>query len=101
MQVSGQGSPSTDTSAYCQARGRLDETVLQQIGSEVAEQLERQVTNDPLWRGRRVKIVDGTGLSMPDTAPNQRQWPQSTGQRPARRFPLLQLFLLSPFPSRP
>src|SRR5208283_3444908 len=31
----GQGSPSADTSAYCQARARLDETVLQQISSDV------------------------------------------------------------------
>jgi hypothetical protein len=91
VQFPGQRSPSTDTSAYCQARGRLDETVLQQIGSEVAEQLERQVTNDQLWLGRRVKIVDGTGLSMPDTAPNQRQWPQSSGQRPGCGFPLLKV----------
>ena len=80
------GSPSADTSAYCQARGRLDETVLQQIGSEVAKQLERRVTNHQLWLGRRVKIVDGTGLSMPDTAANQRQWPQSSGQRPGFGF---------------
>ena len=87
----GQGSPSADTSAYCQARARLDETVLQQIGSDVAEQLERQVTNDQLWLGRRVKIVDGTGLSMPDTAANQRQWPQSSGQKPGCGFPLLKI----------
>ena len=66
-----QGSPSSDTSGYCQARARLDEAVLQQIGTQVAEQLERQVTNEQLWLGRRVKIVDGTGLSMPDTAANQ------------------------------
>src|SRR5260370_2251135 len=78
----GQGSPSGDTSAYCQARARLDETVLQQIGSDVAEQLERQVTNDQLWLGRRGKIVDGTGLSMPDTAAHPRQWPPSSGQKP-------------------
>jgi hypothetical protein len=45
----GQGSPSSDTSGYCQARARLDETVLQQIGTQVAEQLERQVTNEQLW----------------------------------------------------
>ena len=48
-----QGSPSSDTSGYCQARARLDETVLQQIGTQVAEQLERQVTNQQLWLGRR------------------------------------------------
>jgi hypothetical protein len=87
----GQGSPSADTSAYCQARGRLDETVLQQIGSDVAEQLQRRVTNDELWLGRRVKIVDGTGLSMPDTAANQRQWPQNSGQQPGCGFPLLKV----------
>ena len=44
-----QGSPSADTSGYCQARARLDETVLQQIGTQVAEQLERQVTTQQLW----------------------------------------------------
>ena len=48
VQFPGQGSPSADTSAYCQARGRLDETVLQQIGSDVAEQLQRQVSNRQL-----------------------------------------------------
>src|SRR5258708_33792720 len=47
----GQGSPSADTSAYCQARGRLDETVLQQIGSDLAAHLQRRVTNDELWLG--------------------------------------------------
>jgi hypothetical protein len=84
-----QGSPSSDTSGYCQARARLDEAVLQQIGTQVAEQLERQVTNEQLWQGRRVKIVDGTGLSMPDTAANQLEWPQNSGQikNPAVVFP--------------
>src|SRR5260370_31772874 len=40
MQLPCQGSPSTDTSAYWQARGLLDKTVLQQHGSEGAEPLE-------------------------------------------------------------
>src|SRR5271168_2397325 len=86
-----QGSPSSDTSGYCQARARLDEAVLQQIGTQVAEQLERQVTNEQLWLGRRVKIVDGTGLSMPDTAANQLQWPQNSGQKPGCGFPQLKV----------
>jgi hypothetical protein len=42
----------------------------------VAEQLERQINKDQLWPGRRVKIVDGISLSMPDMPANQRQWPQ-------------------------
>jgi len=87
----GQGAPSSDTSGYCQARARLDERVLQQIGTQVAEQLERQVTNEQLWLGRRVKIADGTGLSMPDTAANQLQWPQNSEQKPGCGFPQLKV----------
>jgi hypothetical protein len=65
--------------------------VLQQIGTQVAEQLERQVTNQQLWLGRRVKIVDGTCLSMPDTAANQLQWPQNSNQKPGCGFPQLKV----------
>ena len=44
--------------------------MLQLIGTQVAgeSELERRVTNQQLWLGRRVKITDGTCLSMPDTA---------------------------------
>ena len=42
-------------------------------------------------RGRPVKIVDGTGLSMPDTAANQGRWPQPTSQQPGCGFPVLKL----------
>ena len=49
VHFSAPGSPSSDTSGYCQARARLDERVLQQIGTQVAEQLERQVTTQQLW----------------------------------------------------
>jgi hypothetical protein len=91
VQFPGQVTPAAGTGGYCQARGRLDLRVLQQIGSGVAEQLERQVPNAQLWLGRRVKIVDGTTLSMPDTAANQSQWPQSSSQKPGCGFPLLKV----------
>jgi hypothetical protein len=39
----------------------------------------------------RVKIVDGAGLSMPDTAANQLEWPQNSGQRPGCGFPQLKV----------
>jgi hypothetical protein len=34
-----------------------------------------------------VKIVDGTGVSMPDTPENQKAFPQSSGQKPGCGFP--------------
>jgi hypothetical protein len=35
-----------------------------------------------LWRGRLVKLVDGTGISMPDTPENQERYPQPSTQAP-------------------
>jgi hypothetical protein len=90
----GQSSPSSDTSGYCQARARLDERVLQQIGTQVAEQLERQLTNQQLWLGRRVKIVDGTCLSMPDTAANQSASPASSAYSSSGKLTAIQCLLV-------
>ena len=86
-----QALPSHDTSAYCQARARLSESTLQGLCSHLAQQLEQQVDKDQLWLGRRVKIIDGTSVSMPDTAANQQLWPQSSAQKPGCGFPLLKL----------
>lgn len=43
------------------------------------------------WRGRDVKLIDGTTLSMPDTAANQTSFPQSRQQKPGLGFPLARL----------
>jgi len=34
-----------------------------------------------LWQGHRVKVIDGTGLSMPDTSANQKAYPQPVAQK--------------------
>ena len=36
---------------------------------------------------RRVIVVDGTGVSMPDTSQNQAEWPQTSSQRLGCGFP--------------
>lgn len=38
-----------------------------------------------------MRIVDGTGISMPDTPANQAQWPQSKSQKPCCGFPAINL----------
>ena len=38
-----------------------------------------------------MKLVDGTGISMPDTSDNQAQYPQSSNQAPGVGFPLARL----------
>jgi len=83
---------STSSSAYCQARARLEPAVLDLIRAEIAWSLERNVLTEERWLGGRpVKIVDGTGVSMPDTPENQAVWPQSTSQQPGCGFPMMKL----------
>jgi hypothetical protein len=84
--------PSASTSAYCQARARLDPAVLEIVRAEIAWGLEKNVLKEERWLGgRSVKIVDGTGISMPDTEENQAQWPQPSGQEVGLGFPSMKL----------
>jgi hypothetical protein len=43
------------------------------------------------WCGRRVKLADGTGISMPDTSSNQACYPQPSTQAEGVGFPLARL----------
>jgi hypothetical protein len=91
-QFGAEEAPSTSTSAYCQARVRLDPVVLELIRGEIAWSLEKNVLTEERWLGgRTVKIVDGTGISMPDTPENQAQWPQSGEQQAGCGFPYMKL----------
>ena len=40
------------------------------------------------WHGRTVRLVDGTGISMPDTQDNQRAFPQLSTQATGVGFPI-------------
>jgi len=43
------------------------------------------------WRGRPVRLVDGTTLVMPDTPANQGAYPQPRSQKPGLGFPLCRM----------
>ncbi|MCH8228193.1 MAG: IS4 family transposase [Proteobacteria bacterium] len=79
-------SPSASTSAYCQARAKLPLSELEKILTRTDNTLHDQGRSER-WKGRRVVVVDGTGLSMPDTPENQAVWPQTRGQKPGCSFP--------------
>jgi hypothetical protein len=85
---------SDNTSAYCQARRRLPEPLLQQLWEPLAQRLEAAVPAAHRWHGLRVGVVDGTGLSMPDTFANQRLYPQPSAQKPGCGFPVIKLVAL-------
>jgi hypothetical protein len=43
------------------------------------------------WRGRPVRLVDGTTIVMPDTPENQQIYPQLSSQKPGLGFPIWRL----------
>jgi len=79
---------SPGTSAYCQARQRLPWDILPRLRCALAARAGRA---RPLWRGLCVKVIDGTGVSLPDTRKNQRAYPQPGGQKPGCGFPLMKI----------
>ena len=82
------------TGGYCKARGRLPEGLIRRLMQETGRALHDAAPREWLWRGRRVLIADGTGVSMPDTAANRAAYPQSVSQAPGVGFPLLRLVAL-------
>ncbi len=83
--------PSEDTSAYCQARKRIPEKLLQRLFGTVAQNLEQKVTTEHLWCGRHVLAIDGSTISMPDTLLNQKAYPQPSNQAFGCGFPIAKI----------
>ncbi len=83
---------SGNTSAYCQARKKkLSEAFLRETHSQLVARGESQAPAATRWRGRRVGVVDGTTVSMPDTPLNQALYPQPSEQKKGCGFPVMKI----------
>lgn len=82
---------SVSTGAYCRARGRVPLEMLVALTRESGRLLCEGARDTWGWRGRRVKLADGTGISMPDTSANQAHYPQPSSQAEGVGFPLARL----------
>jgi hypothetical protein len=81
-------------SAYCQARARLPLAVLQALLRSVIETCKPLTDTVGLWHGHRTWLVDGTGVSMPDTPDLQRAFGQPTNQATGCGFPVVRILAL-------
>lgn len=112
----GQSACSARTGGYCRARQRLPEPALhalvQQVGLRVhewpacpdARDAPRPAAESRAGRGlphgvgllggRRIKIADGSTVSMPDTPANQQAYPQARTQKPGLGFPIARIAAL-------
>jgi len=82
---------SPNTAAYCQARSRLPRGSIEGVAKALGASLSAAEGAAMRWRGRRVKVVDGTGLTMPDTPANQAVYPQSKRQKAGCGFPAMKV----------
>ena len=79
---------SVRTGGYCRARERLPLSMLTGLTHAVGGLVSARAKACWRWRGRHVKLVDGTGISMPDTLENQECYPQPVTQAQGVGFPL-------------
>ena len=86
--ITGYNSISLATGGYCSARGRLPLDMISTLAKYSGKLVNNQVPNKWLFKGRHVKLIDGTTIAMPDTKANQESYPQSTGQKPGLGFPV-------------
>lgn len=73
---------STKTGAYCKARLRLPLDMVSGMTIATGRLIAATVPDKWRWFGRRVRLVDGTTVTLPDTPANQATYPQQSGQKP-------------------
>ena len=83
-----------DTGPYCKARDRLSLALLTRLARQAGADLHQRYPSGRLLNGRRIKMVDGTVASMPDTPENQTRFPQAHTQKPGLGFPIMRLVMV-------
>jgi DDE family transposase len=91
-----QGLPavSAETTSYCEARRRLPERLVWDLVRRTGRSVQERAEAAWAFHGRAVKIIDGTTVTMPDTAANQGAYPQAKTQAPGVGFPIARLLVV-------
>ena len=89
--LSGADAVSANTGGYCLARQPLPIDLVRELARRCGVMMNKHTPQGWLWRGRHVKLTDGTTTLMPDTAENQAQFPQHGSQEVGAGFPIARL----------
>jgi hypothetical protein len=92
--AAGQEPASSATGGYCSARDRLSEELCEDLVRTTGADVEEWGSADWNWNGRRVRIVDGSTITMPDTPANQSEYPQKKGCLPGCGFPIARIVVV-------
>ena len=72
----------------------LPEEALHALVRDTGRQIEDELPQAWLWHGRRVRVVDGTTITMAGTPENQAAYPQQKTQKPGRGFPIARILVI-------
>jgi hypothetical protein len=89
--LNGFSTMTTNTGAYCKARQRLPLSLLSALCRHTGQLVAQQAPFSWHWQGRKMKLIDGTTVTMPDTPANQGRYPQQRTQKPGLGFPIARL----------
>ena len=89
--LSGVDPGGANTGSYSDARKRLPLELVQGLTRSVARLMGTRTPARWAWRGRHIKLVDGTTILMPDTAQNQALYPQHGSQKAGAGFLIARL----------
>lgn len=82
---------STHTGGYCRARKRLPVTMIKNLTQQLGTLIDEPSPTEWRWNGRRVCLIDGTTVTMPDTEDNQTHFPKHRGQKAGLGFPICRI----------
>ena len=94
FRLHGRGYLDEGDSAYVQARHRLPRQRLEKVLVATAQAADRRVGSIGQLQGRPVKVADGSTTQLPDTAENQKRYPQPASQKKGCGFPVMKLVAL-------
>ena len=77
----GQKPCSPNTGAYCQAKSRIPFSFFSTLSKEIGNRATQLENIEKAWKHGKVSVVDGTGISMPDTKNNLRSFHRHTNDK--------------------
>lgn len=92
--LSGGPAVSPEDGAYCRARRRLCAEVLPRALRATAKEVQHQAPACDLLQGRPVKVIDGSSVSMPDSAENQKEYPKIQSTFDGLGLPMMRVVVL-------
>ena len=82
------------TGAYCQARKKVPQALLEKALVAAAQSAQRLARPPGALQGRPTKVLDASNVRLADTPENRKAFPPSRSAPPGSGFPLLKVVVL-------